>query len=160
MWPITRRVTGSTWCRSVQFVRCEHSLKTNSHRHARHDKTVLSVSRPLRRCELDSRQLKTVADRKSEDWTRSEQLLSNSHRQPDTTQTRLSHMYDRLLATSHHITTVARTGRRIEQLLLMKVSDRDRNDKVNKVWLWLIYRVSQKVSPLTFCNNNRKSAPI
>jgi len=27
---------------------------------------VLSVSRPLQRCELDSRQLKTVADRKSE----------------------------------------------------------------------------------------------
>ena len=22
-WPITRRVTGSTWCRSVQFVRCD-----------------------------------------------------------------------------------------------------------------------------------------
>jgi len=38
----------------------------------RHDKTVLSVSRPLRRCELDSRQLKTVADRKSEVSTRSE----------------------------------------------------------------------------------------
>jgi len=29
-------------------------------------KTVLSVSRPLRWCELDSRQLKTVADRKFE----------------------------------------------------------------------------------------------
>jgi len=28
--------------------------------------TVLSVSRPFRRCELDSRQLKTVADRRSE----------------------------------------------------------------------------------------------
>jgi len=40
------------------------TLKANSHRHARHDKTVLSVSRTLRRCELDSRQLKTVADRK------------------------------------------------------------------------------------------------
>jgi len=40
------------------------SLKANSRRDARHDKTVLSVSRPLRRCELDSRQLKTVADRK------------------------------------------------------------------------------------------------
>ena len=36
------------------------------HRHERHDKTVLSVSRPLRRCELDSRQLKTVADGKFE----------------------------------------------------------------------------------------------
>jgi len=32
--------------------------------------TVLSVSRPLRRCELDSRQLKTVADRKFEVLTR------------------------------------------------------------------------------------------
>ena len=48
------------------------------HRHARHDKTVLSVSRPLRRCELDSTQLKTVADRKFEVWTRSEES-SNSH---------------------------------------------------------------------------------
>ena len=38
-----------------------------------------------------------------------------------------------------HITTVARTGRRIEHLLLTKVSDRDRNVKVNKVWLWLIW---------------------
>ena len=41
-------------------------LKVNLHRHARHDKTVLSVSRPLRRCQLDSRQLKSVADRKFE----------------------------------------------------------------------------------------------
>ena len=32
-----------------------HKLKASSHRHARHDKTVLSVSRPLRRCELDFR---------------------------------------------------------------------------------------------------------
>jgi len=39
-------------------------VKANSHRQARHDKTVLSVSSPLLRCELDSRQLKTVADRK------------------------------------------------------------------------------------------------
>jgi len=51
-------------------------VKANSHRHARHDK---SVSRPLRRCELDSRQLKTVADRKSEVWTRIQQS-SNSYR--------------------------------------------------------------------------------
>jgi len=43
-----------------------YPVKANSHRHAGHDKTVLSVSRPLRRCELDYRQLKTVADRKSE----------------------------------------------------------------------------------------------
>ena len=42
----------------------------NSHRQARPDKTALSVSRPLRRCELYSRQLKTVAARKSEVWTR------------------------------------------------------------------------------------------
>jgi len=41
-------------------------LIPNSHRHARHDKTVLSVSCPLRWCELDSRQLRTVADRKVE----------------------------------------------------------------------------------------------
>ena len=39
------------------------AVKANSHRHARHDKTVLSVSRPLWRCELDSRQPKTVADK-------------------------------------------------------------------------------------------------
>ena len=55
------------------------SLKADSHRHARHVKTVLCVSRPLRRWELDSRQLKTVADRKSEVWTR-QWRLSNSHR--------------------------------------------------------------------------------
>jgi len=41
-------------------------LKANSHRHARRGKAVLSVWRPLRWCELDSRQLKTVADRKFE----------------------------------------------------------------------------------------------
>jgi len=34
-----------------------------------------------------------------------------------------------------HITTVEKTGRRIEQLFLMKVSDRDQNIKVNKVRL-------------------------
>jgi len=50
-------------------------LEANSHRHARHDKTVLSVSRPLRRCELDSRQVKT----ENVIWTRSEQSFS-SHR--------------------------------------------------------------------------------
>jgi len=50
-------------CHSVRYA---HRLKANSHRHARHDKTVLSVSRTLRWCELDSRQLKTVADRKFE----------------------------------------------------------------------------------------------
>jgi len=69
-----------------------HTLTANSHRHARHDKTVLSVSRPLRRCELGSRQLKTVADRKFEFWTRSEQQSSNSHRHTrhDTDRTVLS----------------------------------------------------------------------
>jgi len=48
-------------------VHCEllsHLKLIHTVTHARHDKTVLSVSRPLRRCELDSRQLKTVADRK------------------------------------------------------------------------------------------------
>jgi len=54
------------------------SVTINSHRHARHDQTVLSVSRPLLRCELDSRQHKTVVDRKFDVWTRSEQS-SNSH---------------------------------------------------------------------------------
>ena len=47
----------------VLFASC---LKANSHRRAGRDKTVLSVSRPLRRCVLDSRRLETVADRKFE----------------------------------------------------------------------------------------------
>ena len=46
------------------------SLMPNSHRQARPDKTVPSVSCLPRRCELDSRRLKTVADRKYEVWTR------------------------------------------------------------------------------------------
>ena len=54
-------------------------LKANLHRHARRDKTVLPVSRPLLRCELDPRQLKTVADRKFEVQAHTEQS-SNSHR--------------------------------------------------------------------------------
>jgi len=49
-----------------QFV----SLTPNSHRQARHDRTVLSVSRLPRRCDLDSRRLTTVDDRKFEVWTR------------------------------------------------------------------------------------------
>ena len=65
-------------CQVGQALR-KAKLKANSHRRARHDKTVLSVSRPLRRCELDSRLLRTVAEGKSGVWTHSEQL-SNSHR--------------------------------------------------------------------------------
>jgi len=42
----------------------EKLVMPNSHRHATHDKTILSLLCPLRRCELDYRQLKTVADRK------------------------------------------------------------------------------------------------
>ena len=38
----------------------------------------------------------------------------------------------------HRLPTVARTGRRSEELLLTKVSDGDWNVNVNKVWLWLI----------------------
>jgi len=38
--------------RSLQLLSPICSVKANSHRQARHDKTVLSVSRPLRRCEL------------------------------------------------------------------------------------------------------------
>jgi len=49
------------------------------------------VSRPLRRCELASRQLKTVADRKFEVWTRSEQSSSSHrHSRHDTDRTVLS----------------------------------------------------------------------
>jgi len=54
----------------------------NSHRHARHDKTVLSVSRPLRQCQLDSRQLKAAQ-------TLSDGLETQST-PPATTQTTLS----------------------------------------------------------------------
>jgi len=86
---------------SVQFMCCEEAFtpqpqsittlwpvliklntvprKANSHRRARHDKTVLSVSRPLRQRELNFRQLNTVADRKFEVSTRSQQW-SYSHR--------------------------------------------------------------------------------
>jgi len=64
------------------------TVKANSHRHARHGKTVLYVSRPLRRCELDSGQLKSVANRKFEVWTRSEQsshLRQHTKRNTDRT---------------------------------------------------------------------------
>ena len=52
---------------AVSITRAELQRRTkavtaNSHRQVRHDKTIESVSRPLRRCELDFRQLKTVAD--------------------------------------------------------------------------------------------------
>jgi len=71
-------IEGLVWCGDLAncYIRVTllystwHIRKANSHRHAEHDKTVLSVSRPFRRCELDSRQLKTVADRKSEVSTR------------------------------------------------------------------------------------------
>ena len=64
------------------------TAKSNSHRRAGHDKTVLSVSLPLRWCELDSRQLRTIAGRKCEVWTRSEQ----SSIQAGTPDIRLSHL--------------------------------------------------------------------
>ena len=62
-------------------------IEANSHHQTRHDNTVLSVSRPLRRCELNSRQLNTVADRN----LKSEHVQSNRPiytRAPDTTQDR------------------------------------------------------------------------
>jgi len=66
-------------------------LIANSYRHARHDKTVLSVSRPLRRHELDCRQLVTVADRKSEVGTRSDSRpIHIGHTRHDTDRTVLS----------------------------------------------------------------------
>jgi len=55
-----------------QLKRTQHQCQSGTVH--RPDKTVLSLSRPLRRCELDSRQLKTVAHRKLEVWTRSEQF--------------------------------------------------------------------------------------
>jgi len=53
---------------NVALTKC---VKANSYRHTRHDKTVLSVSRPLRRCELsrpDNRVQRRVCDR----WTHSD----------------------------------------------------------------------------------------
>jgi len=74
----------------------------------RHNKTVLSVSRPLWRCELDGRQLKTVADRKFEVWTRSEQ---SSNKQL-THQTR--HRQDRLVVSGMAVWIwVGPTGRQV-----------------------------------------------
>jgi len=46
----------------------------------------------------------------------------------------LSHTHDRFLATSHHYRRKNRNNY-CEQVLLTKVSDRDRNAKVNKVRL-------------------------
>jgi len=80
-FPAPRELTCSPkrhLCRRV-FYRSPVCLKANSHRHAGHDKTVLSLSCPIRRCKLYSRQLKTVADRTFEVRTRSEQS-SNSQR--------------------------------------------------------------------------------
>ena len=54
------------WDAKNESVKCYVVVIANSHRHARHDKTVLSMTRPIRWCELDSRQLKAVADRKCE----------------------------------------------------------------------------------------------
>jgi len=83
-------VTDVPWSVSVCLCLC---VKANLHRDARHDKTVSSVSRPLRRCELDSRQLKTVADKKFEVWTRSEQSSnSRRHTRHDTDRTVLSRL--------------------------------------------------------------------
>jgi len=62
----------------------------NSHRHARHDKTVLSVSRPLRRCELDSRQLKLTPTEN----LKSEHVHSN---RPFTSAHQTRHRQDRLV---------------------------------------------------------------
>ena len=78
------------------------AVKASSHFHARHDKTVLSVSRPLRRCELDSRQLKTDADRKSEVRTRSQQS-SIYVGTPDTAQTGPSCLGWRTVWIGHYI---------------------------------------------------------
>ena len=54
-------------CRQMVFI------KANSHCPARHDKTLLSVLCPFRWYELDSQQLKTVADR-----TRSLDVVSHA----------------------------------------------------------------------------------
>ena len=80
-----------TQCRFRGLAISSAETHSHSHRHARHDKTISSVPRPLRRCELDSWQLRTVADRKFEICSRSQQS-SNSHRHTryDTDRTVLS----------------------------------------------------------------------
>ena len=62
-------------------------LMASSHRHARHDKTVLSVSRPLRRSEMDSRDNSRLSPTEN---LKSEHVQSNCSvhiATPDTTQT-------------------------------------------------------------------------
>jgi len=68
---------------------CSLTIKANSHRHARHDKTVLSVSRPLQRCELHFRQHKTVDDRENLKYEH-DQSKRPIHNRHDTDRTDLS----------------------------------------------------------------------
>ena len=74
-WDIQKSGPGRTSAKMLadfqKITQRRSSVKVNRHRRARHDKTVLSVSRPLRRRELNSRQLETVADRECEVRTRS-----------------------------------------------------------------------------------------
>jgi len=63
----------------------------NSHRQAGPDITVLFVSCLSRRCELDSRRIETVANRKFKVWSRSQQSSnSHQHTRHDTDRTVLS----------------------------------------------------------------------
>jgi len=74
--------------------RCQYCSNLKLIHTAMPDRTKnLSVSCLTRRCKLDSRQLKTVADRKFEVWTHSEQC-SSSHRRTrhDTDRTVLSYV--------------------------------------------------------------------
>jgi len=95
-----------------EVVTLTRRVKANSHRHARHDKAVLSVSRPLRRRELDSRQLETVADRKFEVWTR--QIRSGQFSSVRVPWTNISdtHFFLRYIneLLLHKITTLTFTG--------------------------------------------------
>ena len=62
--------TDAAYCYKRSAAWVSLSVKANSHCHARHDKNCLVCVASDRRCELDSGQLKTVADRKYEVWTR------------------------------------------------------------------------------------------
>ena len=67
--PIIVTSNTHTHTHSSGIVIAQLRIKANSHRHARHGKTVLCVSRPLRRCELwfpDNSRLSPTENMKSE----------------------------------------------------------------------------------------------
>ena len=79
---------------SASVLRPQMLVKATSHRHAKHNKTVWSVSplsRPLRLCELDTRHTKTQDCRQQKIWNLNTLIaLSNSYPIHDTDKTVLS----------------------------------------------------------------------